>query len=260
MNTCPACGKEGILDAARFCPDCGAGLAVADPRSAGSLMDEPAADGTATADSTTDEPATDPTTAATSTSDTTSGTPTTASPTTGTNIDVRQDVGTQSGGSVTGVDLGGVSGPVNVNQQGDSFKVQLGDVGAGGQVAVGKNITQSGAGGAAYSAADRAALADELERVTEALASPDVPPDRRLLGTEFLRQLKGTLLREDGVPDAAVVQVCGDWLLDNIPTIRPTLAAALTGPAGARALAAAGDAAVGWGRARLGGGGPQIRR
>lgn len=167
-----------------------------------------------------------------------------------TTIDVKQDVGNLSGGKATGVELGSVSGPVTVNQQGDTFKVQLGNVGAGSQVAVGKQISQTGGGGARYSAADRAALAVELDRVAAALAGPDVPADRQLLGAEFLRQLRTTLATD--APDAATLQVCGDWLLNNLPALRPSLVAALTSPAGARALAAAGEAAEAWGKARLG--------
>jgi hypothetical protein len=169
-----------------------------------------------------------------------------------TTIDVKQDVGNLSGGKATGVEMGGVTGPVTVNQPGDTFKVQLGNVGSGSQVAVGRNISQAGAGAATYSAADRAALSADLERVATALTGPDVPADRQLLGAEFLRQLQATLLSPDAPPDAATVQVCGDWLLNNVPVLRPALVAALTGPAGARALAAAGEAAVSWGRAHLG--------
>lgn len=169
----------------------------------------------------------------------------------GTTISVKQDVGSQTGGSATGVDLGGVSGPVTVNQQGDSFKVSLGNVGAGSQVAVGKNIHQSGAGAPPYSAADRAAVAQGLEGLKAALGEPEVSADRRALGTEFARQLEATLLREDGPPDAAVIQVCGDWLVANIPGALEALVAALSGPAGARALAAAGEAAVRWSETRL---------
>lgn len=169
-----------------------------------------------------------------------------------TTIDVKQDVGSLSGGKATGVELGSVSGPVTVNQQGDSFKVKLGNVGAGSQVAVGKQISQVGGGGASFSATDRAALATDLDRVATELAGPDVPADRQLLGAEFLRQLRSTLTAADAAPDAATIQVCGDWLLNNVPSLRPSLVAALTSPVGMRALAAAGEAAEAWSQARLG--------
>lgn len=174
-----------------------------------------------------------------------------AAPPPSTTIEVQQEVGNLSGGKATGVELGSVAGPVTVNQSGDTFKVKLGNVGAGSQVAVGKQISQTNAGAAAYSAADRAALGTALDQVAAALTGPEVPADRQLLGAEFLRQLRATLTAADAAPDAATIQVCGDWLLNNVPALRPSLVAALGGPAGKRALAAAGEAAEAWGQARL---------
>ncbi len=222
VTTCPSCQRADIPAAARFCPDCGAAL-PASP----ALPVAPEAD---VAPSITPPPKPPPSTT----------------------IDVKQDVGQLAGGKATGVEMGGVTGDVTVNQQGDSFRVQLGNVGAGAQIAVGKQISQSGAGPAAASQADRAELARGLQAVGDALADPAVPADRQLIGREFLRQLEAQLIRDDGPPDGATVKVAGDWLLNNIPSLAPSLRALFGGPAGRRALAAAGEPAVGWAEARLG--------
>lgn len=167
-----------------------------------------------------------------------------------TSIDVRQEVGNLEGGKATGVELGGVAGDVTVRQQGDTFAVNLGDVGAGAQVAVGKEIRQSGAGAAALGDADRAALSGGLATLREAVQEPAVPESRRLLAAEFVSQLEAQLLA-DGPPDAATLKVAGNWLLDNAPSLEPALRALFASPAGAKLLAAAGEPALGWAANRL---------
>ncbi len=159
-------------------------------------------------------------------------------------------MGSLEGGKATGVELGGVSGDVTVQQQGDTFAVNLGDVGAGAQLAVGKQIHQTGAGAAGLSAADRSDLAAGLAALKAALEALEVPASRQMLAQEFVSQLEIQLAGDDP-PDGATIKVAGDWLLNNVPPLAPALRALFEGPAGARALAAAGEPAVGWATARL---------
>jgi hypothetical protein len=59
-------------------------------------------------------------------------------------VDVNLEVGELKGGKATGLEVGQLDGDVTVHQRGDTFSVNLGDVGGGSQVAVGKDIRQAG--------------------------------------------------------------------------------------------------------------------
>lgn len=222
MKACPNCQRAEIADAARFCPDCGAALSTS-ALAAPELPPPVAAVAAA---------------------------PSPAAPST--TIDVKQDVGQLAGGKAIGVELGGVAGDMTVNQQGDSFSVSLGNVGAGAQFAVGKQISQAGAAPAAATEADRAELARGLEAVSAALGDPAVPANRQLIGREFLSQIEAQLTGSEGPPDAAILKVAGDWLLNNVPSLAPSLRALFASPAGVRVLAAAGEPAITWAKVRLG--------
>ena len=58
-------------------------------------------------------------------------------------VDVAMNVGEVSGGQATGLAVERLEGEVTVHQSGDTFSVQLGNVGSGAQLAVGKGIQQS---------------------------------------------------------------------------------------------------------------------
>jgi hypothetical protein len=226
MKTCITCQRVEIPDAARFCPDCGAALPVSEAL-------------------TSEAPTSEPPPVAT-------GPSAPLPPAPSTTIDVKQEVGQLAGGKAIGVEVGGVAGDMTVNQQGDTFSVSLGNVGAGAQFAVGKQISQTGAAPAPTSAADRAELTRGLEAVGAALDDPAVPANRQLIGREFLSQIAAQLTGGEGPPDAATLKVAVDWLLNNVPSLAPSLRALFASPAGVRALAAAGEPAIGWARARLG--------
>jgi hypothetical protein len=219
---CTACGHDAMDPEKSFCPECGAKL-------------EPAAQV---------EPGTDA--ASESTAETTAET----------SVDVRMDVGQMSGGSkAVGLEVGQVAGDLVTKGDyvgGDQISATIGNVGAGGQVAVGKNIQQSGAGPAELSDAERGALEAAFAELDASIDGMDLPLDRKLVGREFLLQLNKAMLREDAPPEAGSIQVLGDWLVENLPGLKPGLGEVLGSPAGRRVLGLAGEAAEGWFLGRFG--------
>jgi hypothetical protein len=105
---CPHCAAADLPADARFCPTCGTALDAAPDAGPRAVDPPPPADA-------------------------------------GTHVDVAVNTGAVNDGKVTGLEVGEIQGDVTVHQRGDSFNVQLGDVGSGAQLAVGKGITQMNA-------------------------------------------------------------------------------------------------------------------
>ncbi len=69
-----------------------------------------------------------------------------------------------------------------------------------------------------------------------------------------MKLLRGELgkTKENQVPSAMAILQVGDWLLANLPQIKPALTALFTAPAIRRVMAKAGSDAVSWAKAKFG--------
>lgn len=137
---------------------------------------------------------------------------------------------------------------------GDKIEAQVGDVGPGAQVAIGKQIQQTiTQAPTELTAAERAEIARLLAELKSQLASLDIPESKKLVGQEFVGQLEKELTSTDKPPDASTIKVAGDWLLDNIPALTGTVVSVFASPIVGKVVEAAGDIAAEWVKKRFGG-------
>lgn len=153
------------------------------------------------------------------------------------------------------VHVGGdiVSGDKNVS--GDEYNVQ-GDVntvtiGAGaqvGQVAAGRNITQT-QGGAANEAAELAQKLGDVNRALQA-ARAGIDPSKLALAEFQFTLLQSEVTRTEGTPSGTTIAQAADGLLASAPMLRDSLQALFTSSSGKQLLARAG--AADWAKQRFG--------
>jgi hypothetical protein len=130
---------------------------------------------------------------------------------------------------------------------GDKIEAQLGDVGPGAQVAIGKQIQQTiTQAPTELTAAERAEIARLLAELKSQLASLDIPESKKLVGQEFVGQLEKELTSTDKPPNASTIKVAGHWLLDNIPALAGTVVSVFASPIVGKVVEAAGDIAAEW--------------
>lgn len=135
---------------------------------------------------------------------------------------------------------------------GDKIEAQVGDVGPGAQVAIGKQIQQMiTQAPTELTAAERAEIARLLAELKSQLASLDIPESKKLVGQEFVGQLEKELTSTDKPPDASTIKVAGNWLLDNIPALAGTVVSVFASPIVGKVVEAAGDIAAEWVSKRL---------
>jgi len=125
---------------------------------------------------------------------------------------------------------------------GDTISANItGDV-SGGQVAVGKAITQSQTvGSAAISTEERAQLQaafGELAAEVEANA----PPERRAAAVERVAELEQAVLADE--PDVTTIQYVGRWFRNNLPQLAGAVVGIVVNPIVGKLVGAAGDALV----------------
>ncbi len=138
-----------------------------------------------------------------------------------------------SGGPVTiGGDVVGRDKIVHGDQvRGDKIEGHVGAVGAGAQVAIGKQIDQTMTSPAALlSAAERAEVDGLLAQLRDRLAQLEAPEGKKLAGREAVTQLAAELGKTDQPADPSAVQTAGNWLLDNLPALTGAVAHVMTNP------------------------------
>jgi len=136
---------------------------------------------------------------------------------------------------------------------GDKIEGQVGDVGPGAQVAIGKQIKQTIAQAPTeLTAAERVELEHLLAELKNQLARLEIPENKKVVGQEFVGQLEKELTKTDEPPDASIIKVAGNWLLENIPALAGTLASVFLSPVVGKVVEAAGDIAAEWVKERFG--------
>jgi hypothetical protein len=137
--------------------------------------------------------------------------------------------------------------------------VIIAQVGAGARgVAVGKNITQT-----LYdvlgepTANDKQVIEQKLAEVTAVIqnARGQIEATMASMAEFQLKLLQGELtkIEEAEIPSARTIIQVGDWLLDNVPQLAPTLASLFGTPAVGKVMAKAGEEAVSWVKQRFSG-------
>ena len=138
--------------------------------------------------------------------------------------------------------------------EGDKIEGHVGDVGSGAQVAIGKQIKQTIAQAPMeLTTAERVELDHLLAELKNQLARLDTPENKKVVGREFVGQLEKELTKTDEPPDASMIKVAGNWLLENIPALAGTLASVFASPIVGKVVEAAGDIAAEWVKKRFGG-------
>lgn len=136
---------------------------------------------------------------------------------------------------------------------GDKIDGQVGDVGPGAQVAIGKEIKQTiTRAPTELTTAERVEIVRLLAELKNQLASLDIPEKKKLVGQEFVGQLEEELTKSEAPPDASTIKVAGDWLLNNIPALAGTVASVFASPIVGKVVEAAGDIAAEWVKKRFG--------
>jgi hypothetical protein len=136
--------------------------------------------------------------------------------------------------------------------------VIMAEVGAGAKnVAVGKNVAQANVDVSGRPASDDAQVIEHhFKRLAEALdqARGQVDASAMAVADFQMKLLRGELgkTKENDVPSATAILQVGDWLLTNLPQIKPALTALFTAPAVSRVMAKAGSDAVSWTKAKFG--------
>jgi hypothetical protein len=137
--------------------------------------------------------------------------------------------------------------------RGDKIEGHVGHVGAGAQVAIGKQIDQTITHApAALTAVERLDVERLVAELQDQLAGLDIPHTKKLVGGEFVGQLGEELTKTEEPPDASTIKVAGDWLLKNVPALTGALTSLFVNPIVGKVVEAAGDLAAKWVKERLG--------
>lgn len=136
---------------------------------------------------------------------------------------------------------------------GDKIEAQVGAVGSGGQVAIGKEIRQTIVEAPVdITAAERVELDGLLAQLRNQLAGLDIPENKKAVGQEFAGQLEKELTKTDKPPDGSVIKVAGNWLLENMPALAGALTSLFLSPVVGKIVGAAGDVAADWVKEQFG--------
>ncbi len=125
----------------------------------------------------------------------------------------------------------------------DTFKVNIGG-GVSGQVAVGKNISQSQVRSSGVSAVSEVELA-ELEKAfaeLQALVEQQSPPEQKNAALERVRELKEAVTEEK--PDLTTMEYVKKWFGKNLPKVAGAVGSIVVHPIVGRLVEAAGDTLV----------------
>jgi len=90
-----------------------------------------------------------------------------------------------------------------------------------------------------------------IEQLREQLAQAEIPETKKIVGQEYIQQLGDELVKTADRPDPSIIKVAGEWLLKNVPTLAGTLTSVFLNPIVGKVVAAAGDIAAEWVKARF---------
>lgn len=125
-----------------------------------------------------------------------------------------------------------------------NIETHVSDVGPGAQVVVGENIQ------AALTNTTPEQDVVEIQRLIAELktqlAGLELSADKKIIGSEFVNQLEGELVKEDGKPDPSIIKTSGNWLMKNIPALAGALTSLFINPIVGKVVEAAGSIAADW--------------
>ena len=135
---------------------------------------------------------------------------------------------------------------------GDIIKGEVGNVGPGAQVGIGKGITQTSISiTPQLSSEELAEVSRMFATLREQLAALDIPQSKKLTGQELASELEKELTKTDGAPDGNAIKFLGSWLLDNIPAMAGTITGIFASPIVGKLVEASGDLAKRWMKERF---------
>jgi hypothetical protein len=129
-----------------------------------------------------------------------------------------------------------------------------GSVQEGGQVGVGRGISQSyvrthGEGTAAVTETDLAELRRAVESVKTRIAA-EVPPDQQAAALERVDELQEAVVAEE--PDLTTLQYVRRWFAKNLPSLAGSVTGLIIHPVVGKIIEAAGEMAASQFRALFG--------
>jgi hypothetical protein len=136
--------------------------------------------------------------------------------------------------------------------RGDVIRANVSHV-TGGQIAVGKDITQSQMAGepaAGVTAADLAALRQELAAL-QARIQAEAPPEKKGAATERIQELEQAVTASK--PDLTTMEYVRNWFLKNVPGLAGAVSSVVVNPIVGKLVEAAGETAVAEFHRRFGG-------
>ena len=132
-------------------------------------------------------------------------------------------------------------------EAGDDIRVSIGgSVQEGGQVGVGRNISQSYVrthteGPVAVTEADLAELRSAVEAV-KAQVVADAPPDKQAAALERVAELEEAVVADE--PDLTTLQYVRTWFGKNLPKLAGSITGLIIHPGVGKIVEAAGDLAA----------------
>jgi hypothetical protein len=128
----------------------------------------------------------------------------------------------------------------NAAAGGDTINANISANISGGQVAVGKDITQSQTvGTAAISTEELAQLRTAFSQLA-ADVEAQAPPERRAAAVERVGELEQAVLADE--PDVTTIQYIGRWFRSNLPQLAGAVVGVVVHPTVGKIVGAAGDA------------------
>ncbi|HEV2059497.1 MAG TPA: hypothetical protein VGR11_09075 [Solirubrobacteraceae bacterium] len=125
---------------------------------------------------------------------------------------------------------------------GDAISANISGNISGGQVAVGKDISQNQTVGTA--AITNEELAQLRTAFTELAAEVEAqaPPERRAAAVERVAELEQAVLADE--PDVTTIQYVARWFRSNLPQVAASVVSIVVHPIVGKLVGAAGDALV----------------
>ena len=139
------------------------------------------------------------------------------------------------------------------NVTGTKIEGHIGNVGPGGQAAIGTGIRQTiSHAPAQLGPAERKAIEEMLAALKSQVERAEMPLGKKEAGKEFVAQLDAELTKREGTPDGSMIKVAGEWLLKNVPEVAGTLTSLFASPIIGKVVEASGEIAAQWVKDRFG--------
>lgn len=125
---------------------------------------------------------------------------------------------------------------------GDTISANITGNISGGQVAVGRDISQSQTVGPATVGDEELAALRVAFAQLAAHVDQQAPPERRAAAAERIGELEQAVLADE--PDVTTIQYIGRWFAKHVPALAGAVASVVIHPVVGKLVGAAGDALV----------------